>query len=112
MVNMMKLMQQAASMQKNVQKVQAELAERTYEFSAGGGAVAATVRGDMSLERIKIDPKAADPSDMEMLEDLVKAAVGSALGKAQEGVRAEMAALTGGMNIPGLSDMLGGGPPA
>ena len=102
MVNMMKLMQQAASMQKNVQKVQAELAERTYEFSAGGGAVAATVRGDMSLERIKIDPKAADPSDMEMLEDLVKAAVNGAYEMARDSMQKEMAKVTGGLGLPGM----------
>ncbi|MFH0907671.1 MAG: YbaB/EbfC family nucleoid-associated protein [bacterium] len=102
MVNMMKLMQQAASMQKNVQKLQAELAERTYEFSAGGGAVTATVRGDMSMDRITIDPKAADPSDLEMLEDLVKAAVNGALEMARDSAQKEMAKITGGLGIPGL----------
>jgi hypothetical protein len=102
MVNMMKLMQQAASMQKNVQKVQAELAERTYEFSAGGGAVTATVRGDMSLEAVKIDPKAADPSDLEMLEDLVKAAVNGAFEMARDSMQKEMAKITGGLGMPGL----------
>lgn len=102
MVNMMKLMQQAASMQKNVQKVQAELAERTYEFSAGGGAVTATVRGDMSLEGLKIDPKAADPSDMEMLEDLVKAAVNGAFELARDSMQKEMAKITGGLGLPGM----------
>ncbi len=102
MVNMMKLMQQAASMQKNVQKVQAELAERTYEFSAGGGAVTATVRGDMSLDQIKIDPKAADPSDLEMLEDLVKAAVNGAFEMARDSMQKEMAKITGGLGMPGL----------
>ena len=63
MVNMMKLMKQAQDMQKNMAKVQAELAEKDIEFSAGGGAVTATVKGDLSLKSIKIDPKVVDPAD-------------------------------------------------
>ena len=102
MVNMMKLMQQAASMQKNVQKMQEELAERTYEFSAGGGAVTAVVRGDMSMQKITIDPKAADPADIEMLEDLVTAAVNGAFTMARDSAQKEMAKITGGLGLPGL----------
>jgi DNA-binding YbaB/EbfC family protein len=102
MVNMAKLMQQAASMQKNVQKIQAELAERTYEFSAGGGAVTAVVRGDMTMHEIRIDPKAADPSDIEMLQDLVTAAVNGAFEMARDSAQKEMAKITGGLGLPGL----------
>jgi nucleoid-associated protein EbfC len=102
MVNMMKLMQQAASMQKNVQKMQEELAERTYEFSAGGGAVTAVVRGDMSMQKITIDPKAADPADIEMLEDLVTAAVNGAFTMARDSAQKEMAKITGGLGLPGM----------
>ena len=102
MVNMMKLMQQAASMQKNVQKLQEELAERTYEFSAGGGAVTAVVRGDMSMQKITIDPKAADPADIEMLEDLVTAAVNGAFTLARDSAQKEMAKITGGLGLPGM----------
>ena len=102
MVNMMKLMKQAASMQKNMEHLQNDLAQRKYEFSSGGGMVKAIVRGDMTLEEIKIDPKAVDPSDVGMLEDLIKVAVDGALKTARESAAAEMAKITGGMGIPGF----------
>jgi DNA-binding YbaB/EbfC family protein len=102
MVNMMKLMQQAASMQKNVQKLQAELAEREYTFSSGGGAVTATVRGDMRLAQLKLNPNVVDPGDVEMLEDLITVAVNGAFDAARESAAAEMSKITGGMSIPGL----------
>ncbi|HMP73936.1 MAG TPA: YbaB/EbfC family nucleoid-associated protein [Kiritimatiellia bacterium] len=102
MVNMMKLMKQAQSMQQNMQKLQAELAEREYEFSSGGGVVTAVVKGDMTLQQITVNPSAVDPSDVEMLQDLILAAVNGALGTAREASAAEMAKLTGGLGIPGL----------
>lgn len=101
MVNMAKLMKQAASMQKNMQKMQAELAQKTVEFSSGGGMVTATVRGDLTLESIKIDPKVVDPEDVDMLEDLVVAAVDGATKEARAMVEEEMSKITGGMGLPG-----------
>lgn len=105
--NIAGLMKSAKEMQANLARVQAELATRRYVGDAGGGMVIATLDGKMTLIDIKIDPEAAN--DVELLEDLVKAAVGAAAAKAQEGIKQEMAQVTGGMNIPGLSDMLGGG---
>ncbi|MCH7705222.1 MAG: YbaB/EbfC family nucleoid-associated protein [Planctomycetes bacterium] len=105
--NIAGLMKSAKEMQANLAKVQAELATRRYVGDAGGGMVTATVDGKLTLIDIKIDPEAAN--DVELLEDLVKAAVGVASAKAQEGIKQEMARVTGGINIPGLSDMLGGG---
>ena len=102
MVNMMKLMKQAASMQKNMEKVQAELAERTIEFSSGGGMVTAVARGDGSIVSVRIDPMVVDPGDVEMLQDLVVAAVDGALKAAREMASEEMGKLTGGMGLPGL----------
>ena len=102
MANIMKMMKQAQAMQKNMEKMQAELAEQTVEFSAGGGMVTVVAKGDISVQKIKIDPKAVDPDDVEMLEDLVLAGVDGALKKAQEMVSTEMGKLTQGMNIPGM----------
>ncbi len=102
MVNMMKLMQQAQSMQKNMAKLQEDLATREYEGTSGGGMVKATVKGDMSVSGIVIDPKVIDPSDVDMLQDLVVSAVNTALQTAQQTAQSEMAKITGGMNIPGM----------
>ncbi len=102
MVNMMKLMKQAASMQKDLERVQGELASKTVEFSAGGGMVTATARGDGTLAGIRIDPKVVDPSDVDMLQDLVLAAVDGALKAAKEMAAQEMGKLTSGLGIPGL----------
>ena len=100
MANMMKLMKQAANMQKNMEKMQADLAQRSVEFSSGGGMVTAVARGDSTLESIKIDPKVVDPGDVEMLEDLVLSAVDGALTKAKEMVAEEMSKLTAGLGLP------------
>jgi DNA-binding YbaB/EbfC family protein len=105
--NLGTLFKQAKAMQENMQKIQEELAARRYEADAGAGMVQATVDGKGELVRIKIDPKAA--SDVELLEDMVLAAVSSAARKAHEEMKAEMSKLTGGLNLPGLSDLLGGG---
>jgi DNA-binding YbaB/EbfC family protein len=102
MVNMMKLMKQAQSMQKNMEKVQSDLAAREYEASSGGGVVKAVVSGGMSLSRVEIDPKVVDPSDVDMLQDLVVSAVNTALSNARDDAAAEMAKVTGGLGMPGL----------
>lgn len=102
MVNMMKLMKQAQSMQKNMEKIQADLAAREYEASSGGGVVKAVVSGGMNVARISIDPKVVDPSDVDMLQDLVVSAVNAALDNAREDAASEMAKVTGGLGIPGM----------
>ncbi len=102
MVNMMKLMQQAQSMQRNMEKLQADLAAREYEGTSGGGMVKAQVKGDMTLTQVVIDPKVVDPSDVDMLQDLVVTAVNSALTNARESAAAEMGKITGGMKLPGM----------
>jgi DNA-binding YbaB/EbfC family protein len=101
------LLRSAKDLQSNLAKMQEQLAARRYEGGAGGDMVRAIVDGRGSLVDIKIDPKAA--ADVELLEDLIKAAVGAAAAKSQEGMKQELGALTGGLNIPGLTEMLGGG---
>ena len=100
MANMMKMMKQAASMQKNIQKMQEDLEGRTVEFTSGGGMVTVIANGAAEVESIKIDPKVVDPDDVEMLEDLIFAAVDGALKKAKEMVSQEMSKLTAGMGLP------------
>jgi hypothetical protein len=99
---MMKLMKQAQAMQSNMQKLQAELAERTYEFSAGGGVVKAVAKGDMTIVSLHVDPKAVDPQDVEMLQDLVISAVNGALQLARDSAAEEMGKITGGLGLPGM----------
>lgn len=103
--NLGNMMKQAKSLQENMQKMQESMAQKRFEADAGAGMVRATVDGKGELVAIKIDPRAT--SDVEMLEDLVKAAISSASAKAQESMRAEVAQMTGGLNLPGLTDMLG-----
>lgn len=102
MVNMMKLMQQAQTMQKNMEKLQASLAEREYEGTSGGGMVKVIAKGDMTISGIVIDPKVVDPSDIEMLQDLIATAVNTALSTARETAAAEMGKVTGGLKLPGM----------
>ena len=104
--NITGLLKSAREFQGKMAQMQAELAKRRYEADAGGGMVRATVDGKGTLLDIKIDPKAVD--DVELLEDLVKAAVSAAVNKSQDAMKSEMAALTGGLNVPGLTEMLGG----
>jgi len=96
-MNMMKMMKQAASLQQEMQKKQALLAEKEVEFTSGGGAVRAVATCDGNLRSIKIDPAAVDPSDVEMLEDLVFSAVDGALKAGQAVMQQEMGALTKGL---------------
>ena len=102
MVNMMKLMKQAAAMKENLGKVQADLAEKTIEFSSGGGMVTVTAKGDGTIASIRIDPKLVDPSDVDMLQDAVLAAVNGAIQIAKDMAAQEMSKLTAGLGIPGL----------
>lgn len=96
------IVKQAQQMQQKMLKMQEELAQRTIEGSVGGGMVTVTVNGQHEVLRIKIDPQAVDPNDVEMLEDLILAGVNEAMRKAQEMIKEEMNKLTGGMRIPGL----------
>ncbi|MFP4017288.1 MAG: YbaB/EbfC family nucleoid-associated protein [Halanaerobiales bacterium] len=101
-MNMNKLMKQAQQMQAKMAKMQEELEEKTVEATAGGGVVKVVVNGKQELLDIQIDPDAVDPEDVEMLEDLILAAVNEGMRKVQDMVNSEMGKLTGGMNIPGM----------
>ena len=96
------MLRQAQQLQKKMMTLQEELENETVEASAGGGVVTAVVTGKLKLESLTIDPEAVDPEDVEMLQDLVVAAVNEGIDKAQESASKRMSALTGGMNIPGL----------
>ena len=98
-----RLMQQAQQMQARLQAIQEELAKARTEATAGGGVVKAVVVGGNRLESLHISPDAVDPEDVAMLEDLVTAAVNEALETAQNKAASKMDAITGGLNIPGLS---------
>ncbi len=100
--NMQQLMAQAQRMQAEMAKKQEQLAQQTVEASSGGGMVTAVVNGAHQLVDLKIAPEVVDPDDVEMLEDLVKAAVGEALAKSDAMVAQGMSAVTGGLNIPGM----------
>lgn len=99
-MNVMKMMKQAASMQKKMQEMQEKVAQETVEFTSGGGMIRVVARGDLSIDSIKIDPKVIDPEDPEMLEDLVKAAIDGALREAREMVSKAMSKVTEGMGLP------------
>ena len=100
--NMSNLMKQAQRMQKQMEEKAKELEEKTWEASAGGGAVTVTVSGKKEITSVKISPEVVDPDDVEMLEDLILAAVNDGLRKAQELSAAEMQRVTGGLNLPGM----------
>jgi len=97
-----KMIRQAQQLQKNMMKMQEELESATVEATAGGGAVRAVVSGKMRLESLTLDPEAVSPDDVEILQDLVLAAVNEAMEKAQEMASSRMSSLTGGMKIPGI----------
>lgn len=95
--NMQQIMKQAQQMQAQLMAAQAQLAEMTFEGSAGGGMVKAVVRGSNELVSVEIDPSVIDPSDPEMLGDLVVAAVNGAMRSAAEAAESEMGGLAGGL---------------
>jgi nucleoid-associated protein EbfC len=97
-----KLMKQAARMQQQMEKVQAELAARTVEATSGGGAVKVVAKCDGTLASIKIDPQALNPSDAQLVEDMILTAANHALTQAKEISTAEMGKVTQGMSLPGL----------
>ena len=102
MANFKKLMQQAATMQKDMQRIQDELSQKTVEFSSGGGMVHAVARGDGSLVSLRIDPRVINPADAELLQDMVIAAANGALHGAKEVVTREMSKVTAGLGLPGM----------
>jgi DNA-binding YbaB/EbfC family protein len=96
------LMATAQKLQGDIARMQEELAKRECEASAGGGMVKAAVNGHFEVTRLSIEKTAVDPSDVSMLEDLVKAAVNQAVAKMRELSQAEMARVTGGLGVPGM----------
>ena len=100
--NMQQLARQAQKLQQQMTEKQAELEAREFEASAGGGVVTAKVTGKKQLVELVIKPEAVDPDDVELLQDMVVAAVNEALRQADETVEREMGKLTGGLGIPGL----------
>ncbi len=102
------LLKNAGQMKQNMQQMQERLAAARFVGEAGAGQVRATVDGKGELVALKIDPALPQGGDVELLEDLVTAAVRDAVRRSREAIEKEMQALTGGMNLPGLSEMLGG----
>ncbi len=102
MAKMFNPMGQLKEIQEKMAKIQEELESKVVEASSGGGMVTVVINGKLEVVSIKIDPQVVDPEDIEMLEDLVAAAVNDGIRKAQELITREMANLAGGLNIPGL----------
>lgn len=102
MKGMGNMMKQAQQLQAKMMKMQEELAEKTVEASAGGGMVKVVANGKQQIVSIQIEKEVIDPEDVELLQDLVLAAVNDALSKSQQMVSSEMSKLTGGLSIPGL----------
>lgn len=103
MKDLSKMMKQLQQAQSQMQQVQEELASKSVEGSAGGGMVKVVVNGRHELLSVKIDKTVVDPEDVEMLEDLVTAAVNDAQTRADEMARAEMSKLAGGLGLPGMT---------
>ena len=101
-MNMGSMMAKAQKMQADMQVAQAEVEVAEVEATAGGGVVTVRANGAKKILSIKIDPQAVDPDDVEMLEDLVTAAVNEAMSKADDMMQEKMGGITGGMNLPGM----------
>lgn len=100
--NMQGMIRQAQKMQEMMQQKQTEIAEQEFRATAGGGAVEVVMTGKKELTEIKISPDVVDPEDIEMLQDLVIAAVNEAIRTVEEATEAEMSKITGGLNMPGI----------
>ena len=98
--NMQQMMMRAQRMQQDIQRIQEEVGNKELEYSAGGGAVKVIVYGRKEIKSVEIQPECVDPEDVEMLQDLIVAAVNGAIALAEETMNAEMAKVTGGMNLP------------
>ncbi len=106
-MNIGDMMKQAQKMQQEMGRIQEESKKKTVEAAAGGGMVVVVANGAMEILSIKIEKDVVNPEDIEMLQDLVVAAVNEALRRAQQMVSDDMGKVTGGMNIPGLGNMFG-----
>ena len=104
-MNIAQMARMAQQMQTQMARVQAELRETTLEATAGGGAVRVVITGAQELRLIEIDPAAVDPEEVEMLQDLVMAAVNDAITRSKELERERMASAAGGIGLPGLPGM-------
>ena len=102
MQNFGDMMKQAKKLQERMGSLQKELETRTVETTAGGGMVTVVVNGKFEIQSLKLDREVVDPEDLDMLQDLIMAAVNEGMRKAQEMASSEMAKLTGGLKIPGL----------
>ena len=102
MQNIGDIMKQAKRLQEKMAGLQKELQSKTVETTSGGGMVSVVVNGKFEIQSLKIDQEVVSPDDLDMLQDLIVAAVNEGIRKAQEMASAEMAKLTGGINIPGL----------
>lgn len=100
--NMNNMLRQAQKMQEDIQTLQQELEDREYVTTAGGGVIEVTVNGKHQVKAIGLNPEIVDPEEIEMLEDLLVAAVNEAMRKVDEASEEEMSKVTGGLNIPGL----------
>ena len=100
--NMNQMLKQAQRMQEDMTALQADLEQREYSASSGGGMVEVTVDGKHLVKSIKINPDIIDPEDSEMLEDLITVAINEAISNAIKTAEEEMGAITGGLNMPGL----------
>lgn len=99
---MTSIMKQAQKLQAQIGRIQEEMAEKTTEASSGGGMVTVVINGKQEVLSVRIDPEVVNPQDVEMLQDLIVAAVNEATRKSQGMVAEEMKKITGGLNIPGL----------
>ena len=100
--NMSSMLRQAQKMQQDMLKAQEELESKSYEASAGGGVVTAVVSGKKELTQVTIDPEAVDPDDVDMLQDLIVAAVNEAIRTVEDTSAAEMEKITGSLQVPGM----------
>ena len=99
------MLKQVQKMQEDMATLQADLDEREFTATSGGGMISVTVNGKHELKELKIDPEAIDPDEPEMLEDLITVAVNEAIANATKTSEEEMGAITGGLNIPGMPGM-------
>ncbi len=106
MPNMGNIMKQAQQFQSKMAKLQEELGERTVEATSGGGMVTVTASGKQEIVSIRIEPEVIDPEDVDMLQDLIQAAVNDALNRAKEMVNEEMGKLTAGLNLPNIPGLM------
>jgi len=101
--NMNQMLKMAQKMQQDLARTQEEMGEKVVEASAGGGAVTATVNGRKELLALKIEPEVVTPDDVEMLEDMIVAAINQAMRQAEEMMAEAMAKITGGIKLPGMN---------